>query len=132
MPMKFAYTIIYVQDVKSSLAFMGQAFGLETKFYHEPDYGELMTGATSLAFAQHELAGSNFPGGYVAADQSPKPLGMEIGLVTDNVRADYDRAISAGAKSIQPPKTKPWGQVVAYVRCPDGLLVEICSPVAGG
>jgi hypothetical protein len=26
---------------------------------------------------------------------------------------------------------KPWGQVVSYVRCPDGTLVEICSPVGG-
>jgi hypothetical protein len=28
------------------------------------------------------------------------------------------------------PLSKPWGQIVPYVRCPDGTLVEICSPVA--
>ncbi|POA14248.1 glyoxalase, partial [Pseudomonas sp. FW300-N1A1] len=29
------------------------------------------------------------------------------------------------------PVTKPWGQVVSYVRCPDGTLVELCSPIGG-
>jgi hypothetical protein len=30
-----------------------------------------------------------------------------------------------------PPVHKPWGQVVSYVRCPDGVLVELCTPVGG-
>ncbi|NDB99734.1 MAG: VOC family protein, partial [Betaproteobacteria bacterium] len=42
----------------------------------------------------------------------------------------YARAIAAGAVSIKGPVEKPWGQTVAYVRCPDGTLVEICSPIA--
>ncbi len=28
------------------------------------------------------------------------------------------------------PNTKPWGQVVAYVRDLDGFLIEICTPMA--
>jgi lactoylglutathione lyase len=24
----------------------------------------------------------------------------------------------------------PWGQTVSYVRCPDGTLVELCTPMA--
>ncbi|MFQ3593593.1 MAG: VOC family protein, partial [Gemmataceae bacterium] len=27
------------------------------------------------------------------------------------------------------PVAKPWGQVVSYVRCPDGILVELCTPI---
>ena len=27
------------------------------------------------------------------------------------------------------PETKPWGQDVAYVRDPDGNLIELASPV---
>ncbi|MDI9349636.1 MAG: VOC family protein [Candidatus Symbiobacter sp.] len=127
--MQFKYTILYVKDVDASLDFMHKAFGLERKFYHESGYGELVTGETALAFASHELGRGNLPDGYVAADQGKTPLGMEVGLTTDNVKAAYDRAVAAGAQSIAPPKTKPWGQMVAYVRCPDGLLVEICSPM---
>jgi catechol 2,3-dioxygenase-like lactoylglutathione lyase family enzyme len=130
--MKFAYTIIYVPDVLASVEFFEKAFGLRRRFVHESgDYGELDTGATLLAFATHELGSSNLPGGYVKANQSDTPLGMEIALVTDNVAEAHDRAIDAGAVSIKEPLLKPWGQMVSYVRCPDGTLVEICSPVAG-
>lgn len=55
---------------------------------------------------------------------------MEIGLVTDDVAAAHAKAISEGAVSIKEPILKPWGQTVAYVRCPDGTLVEICSSVS--
>lgn len=128
--MKFAYTIIYVTDVAASLAFFDNAFGLKTRFIHESGaYGELDTGQTTLAFASHTLGNSNLPNGYVAADASPLPLGTEIALVTDDVAAAHQRAILAGALSLKAPIQKPWGQTVAYVRCPDGTLVELCSPV---
>ena len=39
------------------------------------------------------------------------------------------RALRAGAAEIAAPAAKPWGQVVSYVRCPDGTLVELCTPV---
>lgn len=128
--MKFGYTIVYVADVAASLAFFGRAFGLTTRFQHESGYGELETGATTLAFATHQLGASNLPDGYVAADASDKPLGMEVALVTDAVAEAHARAVAAGAVSIKEPLVKPWGQTVSYVRCPDGTLVELCSPVS--
>lgn len=128
--MKFGYTIIYVPDVSASLAFFERAFGLQQRFLHESGtYGELDTGSTTLAFAAHELAGMNFSGGHVAADTSPKPLGIEIGLVTSDVASAHARALAAGALELAAPLAKPWGQVVSYVRCPDGTLVELCSPM---
>jgi len=129
--MKFGYTIIYVPDVLASVEFFEKAFGLTRRFVHESGYGELDTGATVLAFATHELGASNLPDGYVKANQSATPLGMEIALVTDNVADAHAKAIEAGAVSLKTPLVKPWGQTVSYVRCPDGTLVEICSPVAG-
>lgn len=128
--MKFGYTIIYVPDVAASLAFFNQAFGLAARFVHESGtYGELETGATALAFAADELAQSNFSTGHVAAHSSSKPLGMEVALVTDDVAAAHARAVQAGATELASPQTKPWGQTVSYVRCPDGTLVELCSPI---
>ena len=128
--MKFAYTIVYVADVLASVEFFEKAFGLKRRFVHESGYGEMDTGATALAFATHELGASNLPGGYVKANQSTVPLGMEIALVTENVAEAHARAVAAGAVSLKEPLQKPWGQTVSYVRCPDGTLVEICSPVA--
>ena len=130
--MMLGYVILYVPDVAASLAFFEQAFGLERRFLHESGtYGELVTGETTLAFADHALADGNFPGGHVEASSSPQPLGMEVGLVTPDVPAAHARALAHGAVELSAPSTKPWGQVVSYIRAPDGCLVELCTPVGG-
>ncbi|EIP84505.1 product [Burkholderia humptydooensis MSMB43] len=85
------------------------------------------TGQTTLAFATHGLGRANLPDGDVAADVSAMPLGVEIVLIADSVPEAYLRALSAGVVSIKEPVLKPRGQTVAYVRCPDGTLVELCS-----
>jgi catechol 2,3-dioxygenase-like lactoylglutathione lyase family enzyme len=129
---KLGYTILYVADVAASLDFYERAFGLARRFLHESgDYGELQTGETTLAFAAHALGDSHFPGGLVRADRSAQPLGMEIALVTDDVEAAHARALAAGAREMAAPATRPWGQVVSYVRAPDGGLIELCTPVGG-
>jgi len=128
--MKLGYTIIYVPNVAASLEFFEKAFGLKTRFLHESGtYGELDTGATTLSFAAHELGEMNFPGGHVHANKSPQPLGMEIALVTEDVAAAHAAAVKCGAKELTAPSKKPWGQVVSYVRTPDGCLVELCTPI---
>ncbi|WP_395024602.1 VOC family protein [Comamonas odontotermitis] len=128
--MKLGYTIIYVPQVSRTLEFFEKAFGLRRKFLHESgDYGELDTGETTLAFASHELGQANFPKGYIAASDSLLPLGVEIAFTTDDVPAAFDAAVAAGAKAIKSPEVKPWGQTIAYVRCPDGTLIELCTPM---
>lgn len=128
--MKFGYTIVYVPDVAASLDFFEQAFGFARRFLHESGtYGELQSGETTLSFAAHELGEMNFSGGHIAAHTSPRPLGMEIGLVTDDVVAAHARALAAGARELTAPTTKPWGQTVSYVRSPDGTLIELCTPM---
>lgn len=128
--MKFGYTIIYVTDVRASLNFFEHAFGLKIRFYHDSGYGELETGNTTLAFASHALGANNLPEGYVASDSSTKPLGIEIALVTESVAHAHQQAVVAGGVSLQEPVDKPWGQTVSYIRCPDGTLVELCSPIS--
>ncbi len=128
--MQLGYTIIYVPDVDASLTFFETAFGLARRFLHESGtYGELDTGATTLAFAAHDLGEMNFPDGYVRGDTSPRPLGVEIALVTDDVPLAHQRALATGARELSAPAAKPWGQVVSYVRAPDGTLIELCTPV---
>lgn len=128
--MKLGYTIVYVPDVAASLDFFEKAFGLPRRFLHESGtYGELETGETTLSFAAHELGDANFPGGHVHADRSAQPLGFELALVTTDVAQAHAKAVAAGAAELAAPVQKPWGQVVSYLRCPDGILVELCTPV---
>ena len=128
--MKFGYTIAYVADVTATIEFWERAFGLTRRFVADPpSYGELETGGTTLSFAQDELAASNLPEPYRPNRSGEAAAGFEVGLLTDDVPAAYEQAVAAGATAWAPPKTKPWGQVVAYVRDLNGILVEICTPM---
>ena len=129
---KFGYTIAYVDDVDDALTFFERAFGIERRFVDPGgDYGELDTGDTVLAFANHELGQSNFPAGY-AKGTPDQPMGVEIALVTDDVKTVHIKALEHGAKELRGPVEKPWGQTVSYVATPSGVLLEICSPVNPG
>jgi lactoylglutathione lyase len=127
---KFAYTILYVQDVMKALEFYEKAFGFTRKFITPGnDYGELLVGETTLSFASTTLAKSNLEDGFTESSLTNKPFGIEIGFTTDNVEETVKSATNAGATIVENPKTKPWGQVVAYLRDLDGFLIEICTPM---
>lgn len=128
--MRLGYIIIYVPDIAEAMSFFSRAFGLKAKIIHESgEYGELDTGQTTLAFASHSLGETNLPSGYVGPDSSDKPLGVEIALITESVEIAHADAIRCGAAELVAPATKPWGQVVSYVRSPEGILIELCSPI---
>jgi catechol 2,3-dioxygenase-like lactoylglutathione lyase family enzyme len=125
---KFAYTILYVKDVTKSVEFYETAFGFTRKFVTpENDYAELLVGETTLSFVATTLAKSNLTDGFTESNLADKPFGIEIGFTTDKVEETVSNAILAGAILVEPPKTKPWGQIVAYVRDIDGFLIEICT-----
>ncbi|MCM0606351.1 MAG: VOC family protein [Xanthomonadaceae bacterium] len=125
--MKLGYTLIYVDDVEATMNFYSMAFGFEKGFLHDSkDYGEMITGPTKLGFVSHQTAGSHGFSYNKITSQSEAP-GIELGIVTSNVEAAFEKAIKAGAIPTSRPTQKPWGQVVSYVRDCNGLLVEICS-----
>lgn len=130
--MRLAWTIVYVRDVPAALAFWERAFGLSRRFLSDDgDYGELDTGDTTLAFASPQIAANSGIAVALPDPDAPAP-GIELALATDDVEAAYARAVEAGATPVKPPTAMPWGQVVSYVRDPDGVLVEICTPVELG
>ena len=128
----FGYTIVYVPDVEQTINFYENVFDLKRKFIHESgQYGELETGATTLAFASNDLARTTL-GSH--ADFHPNtvekpPAGIEIALVTDQVESYFTKAVQQGAVAIAAPTKKPWGQMVGYIRDLNGVLIEIASPM---
>jgi len=127
---KFAYTILYVKNVSASISFYETAFGFQRKFISpDQDYAELVTGETKLSFASTKLANANLSDGFIESDVTTKPFGIEIGLAVEDVEKTLQSALNAGAFLVEKPKTKPWGQIVAYVKDIDGFLVEICTPM---
>ena len=125
--MKLGYTLIYVNDVPSTMKFYEKAFGLKSGFLHESNqYGEMVTGETKLGFVHHQTAQMhNFK--YQKISLKKNPPGIEIAFVADNVKKAFAKAVKAGAVAVSQPTKKPWGQIVSYVRDCNGVLVEICS-----
>lgn len=125
------YTIFYVADVAATLRFFG-AFGLREKLITpENDYGELDTGTTTLAFASTALAQTNLNavGGFTPVRPTDPPVGASITLITVDVESAVQAALAAGGTPYVEPVDKPWGQTVAYIRDPNGILVEIATAV---
>jgi catechol 2,3-dioxygenase-like lactoylglutathione lyase family enzyme len=121
------YVILYVADVPATLAFYRDAFGLPDGFLHESgDYAEVRTGETKLAFSSIRLMQAL---GKKVAVNPPALPSFEIAFEVDDVPAALARALAAGADLVQDVTRMDWGQTIAYVRAPEGTLVEICTAV---
>jgi uncharacterized glyoxalase superfamily protein PhnB len=129
--MQLGYVILYVPDVASAVSFYEAAFGIARRFVHESgQYAEMETGGTALAFADEKLVSKTFRG-FRRNRPDDQAAGAEVAFVTGDVAGSFKRAVEAGAQPVARPTTKPWGQVVSYVRDKNGFLVEICSEVGG-
>lgn len=128
--MKYAYTILYVASVADTLTFYEQAFGFQRKFITpEGDYGELVSGETTIAFASHQLGESNLSRGFIKSQPDEKPFGLELAFTTENIESNFEQALRAGGAEVEPIVEKPWGQKVGYLRDNNGCLIEICTPM---
>ncbi|MGI9253966.1 MAG: VOC family protein, partial [Thermomicrobiales bacterium] len=127
--MRYAWTVVAVEDVAGTIAFWERAFGLERRFVSEDGtYGELKTGETTISFAHPSISA----GHGVEVDVlrlEGKPAGVELALATDDVAAAFARAVAAGAAALKEPEVMPWGQTVSWVRDPNGVLIELCTPI---
>lgn len=127
---RFSHTIFYVKDVLQAVEFYEKAFGLKVKFIHESSmYAEMETGDVILAFANEELGKMNLPNGFQTSSLSDLPQACEIVFSADDLHAAFEKAEKAGALRLSTPEMKPWGQEVAYVRDPFGILIEIAGPM---
>jgi len=124
---RLGWVIAYVPDVEAAVAFYEKAFGLARRFVVD-DYGELDTGATTLAFAAEDLGRTNFEGGVQRPGETP--FNVEIALVFDDVDGAFARAVESGAVALAEPADKSHGQRVGFMRDPFGNLLEIATPLA--
>lgn len=127
--MKLGGVLVYVKDVAATIALWERAFGLERKMIVEGGlYGELQA-TVPIGFVDEAFAAKGVGGTQLVPNRAGGPAAsIEIALTTDDVDASFARAVEAGCSAIAPPHDKPWGQRVSYVRVPDGVLVEICTP----
>ncbi len=124
-----ASSVLHVANVERSLRFYQEAFGFARRFVDDFGvYAELETGSTALALTERGFAQRQAgPTAATAPDAPPPPC--EIAVAVVDVPLVLDRALAAGGRLVCAPETKYWGQTVAYIRDPDGHLVQICTAV---
>jgi lactoylglutathione lyase len=124
--MTLGWVIVYVEDPPEAAAWYERVFGMPVEFAFET-YAQLDTGTTKLGFAAYTLGEENFSGGVAHAGE--QPFNVEIALVHEDVDGALAHALDAGCTELAPPKDKPQGQRVAYMRDPFGTLVELATPL---
>jgi catechol 2,3-dioxygenase-like lactoylglutathione lyase family enzyme len=127
----FTHIVFYVKDLPKTLEFYQKAFDLKTRFLAETgNYAELETGQVTLAFVKEDAAGKHLPQGLYKNDPTKLPGGCEILFTADDVYKSVDKALQADATIVTDPEDKPWGQTIAYLRDPEGILIEISSKMS--
>jgi lactoylglutathione lyase len=118
------YIILIVENLDRALVFYTEVLGLKLG-HRSGDYAQLDTGKTRLAlYTRHAMASTL--GMSLAAPSSETP-GFEIGFKVANVDDAVRELLARGAKLAAAPADRFWGQRTAYVRDPDGHLIELAQ-----
>lgn len=118
------YVVLVVGDLDRALAFYCETLGLVLAHRSDP-YAQLDTGRTRLAFYERDAMSDTL--GFEAGRPDPRAPGFELGFKVDECDTAYEELVDAGVESVAPPTDRPWGQRTAYVRDPDGHLVELAQ-----
>ncbi|MEH6358616.1 MAG: VOC family protein [Pseudomonadales bacterium] len=118
------YIVLIVEDLDLSLTFYTEVLGMQLKHRAEA-FAQLETGATRLALFTREAMSTTLGMKLKAPD--PDAPGFELGFKVDDVDEAYRELRENGAPEVIAPTTRPWGQRTAYVRDPDGHLIELAQ-----
>jgi catechol 2,3-dioxygenase-like lactoylglutathione lyase family enzyme len=118
------YIILIVEDMERALQFYIGVLGLRLG-HRSGDYAQLDTGATRLAlYTRGAMAKTLSMSLDAPAANAP---GFEIGFKVADVDAAFSELVARGAPAVVPPTDRFWGQRTAYVRDPDGHLIELAQ-----
>lgn len=120
------YVILLVDDLDRSVAFYTQVLGLRLG-HRSGDYAQLDTGTTRLGLYTRTAMAQVV--GFPLHKPHPEAPGCELGFKVPDVDAAFAELTARGAAAATPPTSRSWGQRTAYVRDPDGHLIELVQDV---
>jgi catechol 2,3-dioxygenase-like lactoylglutathione lyase family enzyme len=119
------YVVLVVADLDRAVRFYTEVLGLPLGHRSGP-YAQLATGVTRVALYERQAMASTL-GLDTLRSPEPDAPAFELGFKVDDVDAAYAELVEAGAHPTTPPTDRPWGQRTAYVRDPDGHLIELAA-----
>ncbi|HWP57858.1 MAG TPA: VOC family protein [Candidatus Acidoferrales bacterium] len=123
------YVVLIVQDLERALRFYTGVLGLRLG-HRSGDYAQLDTGATRLALYARKAMEATLKMPLRAADADQPQF--EIGFKVSDVDQAFAELTERGAVSVVAPTDRFWGQRTAYVRDPDGYLIELAQDLKEG
>ena len=116
--MKVNYAIVFVSDMKQSVAFYRDDLGLPLKF-ESPEWSEFATDGATLALHAGESPG---------AGDHPQPSSLagrcRPGLSVADLDVFHRQVVAAGVRCIEEPK-EVFGARLAQYSDPDGLVISV-------
>lgn len=121
------YVILIVEDMDRALRFYTDVLGLRLG-HRSGDYAQLDTGATRLGLYTRGAMAKTL--GMSLKPPAHDAPGFEIGFKVPDVEEAFAELVGRGASVVMPPTDRPWGQRTAYVRDPDGHLIELAQDLS--
>jgi catechol 2,3-dioxygenase-like lactoylglutathione lyase family enzyme len=118
------YVVIVVQDLDRALRFYCDLLGIPLGHRSGP-FAQLATGVTRVALYERSAMAVTL-GSELEAPSLGAP-GFELGFKVEDCDAVYGDLLAGGATPAVAPTDRAWGQRTAYVRDPDGHLVELAQ-----
>jgi len=118
------YVVLVVQDLDRALHFYCDVLGLPLG-HRSGSFAQLATGETRVALYERAAMAATL--GQELESPSPDAPGFELGFKVDSCDAAYAELVSDGATPVVSPTDRAWRQRTAYVRDPDGYLVELAE-----
>ncbi len=121
------YIVLIVADLDRSLSFYADTLGLKLQHRAEK-YAQMEAGTTRLSLYTRDAMEETL--GAVLDTPSPSAPSFELGFKVNDCDTAFAELVDAGAPSVARPSTRAWGQRTAYVRDPDGNLIELAQDLA--
>ena len=118
------YLILIVEDLDRALGFYVDVLGLRLG-HRSGDYAQLDTGTTRVALYTRSAMAKTL--GMALDSPVSNAPGFELGFKVSDVDAAFTELIARGAQPVMPPTDRFWGQRTAYLRVPDGHLIELAQ-----
>jgi catechol 2,3-dioxygenase-like lactoylglutathione lyase family enzyme len=125
--MQMNHVRLLVQDVHRSYQFYQEALGLES--LQAPEGGLASLKCQTMTITLVELAAFAAALGFSEHNCGTGCVTLQFN--TRDVQAAVARALAAGAQLVTPARRTRWDTLSAFLRDPDGVLIEIFRDISG-